>query len=65
MPYNFLQSSNYYIIVTAFKMNKHTRKLYLAEELTGEEGPSVESNEMTERIAARRLRIENRVMQSK
>ncbi|KAL7056009.1 hypothetical protein AAHC03_020990 [Spirometra sp. Aus1] len=44
-------------------MTPHTRKLYLCEEKTQDKGPSVDSNDLDERIAARRLRIENRVAQ--
>ncbi|VDN16596.1 unnamed protein product, partial [Dibothriocephalus latus] len=44
-------------------MTPQTRKLYLCEEKTQDKGPTVDSADLEERIAARRLRIENRVAQ--
>lgn len=42
-------------------MDKHTRKLYFDHEEGRDKGPSVNSDDLEERIAARQARIAERV----
>ncbi len=46
-------------------MDKHTRKLYLCQQESQDKGPQVDSEHREERIAARRIRIANRVASMK
>ncbi|KAL5971358.1 Dynein regulatory complex protein 1 [Taenia solium] len=48
-----------------FDMDKHTRKLYFDHEEDRDKGPSVNSDDLEERIAARQLRIAERVASSR
>ncbi|VDP76113.1 unnamed protein product [Echinostoma caproni] len=46
-------------------MNNYTRKIYFKQEEVEHSGPSVNSNDIEQRIAARRLRIQNRLEMQK
>ncbi|VDD81509.1 unnamed protein product [Mesocestoides corti] len=46
-------------------MDENSRKLYLCEEESKDQGPKVDSDDLEERIAARRLRIANRLASMK
>ncbi|CAL8103686.1 unnamed protein product [Calicophoron daubneyi] len=42
-------------------MNSYTRKIYFKQEEVADSGPSVNSEDIEQRLAARKLRIENRI----
>ena len=50
-----------YQILLFRQMDENTRKLYFNHEDERDKGPSVTSDDLEERIAARRLRIAERV----
>lgn len=42
-------------------MNNYTRRIYFKQEEVEQSGPSVNSNDIDQRISARRIRIQNRI----